>query len=432
MIGMILEIGSAKVDITPETPIPLAGFAARGNAPYEGVQSRIYLRALYMRQLEEDGSVRNALLVSADLLWWGSDRVPGLLAKLKERWGLEKEAVVLHGTHSHSGPQTSFGFHRLLGAADAGYIGDLEDKLMEAVEAAAANTERVTIERGASESRIGVQRRSYVNGKAFGGEYPEGVMDPELSVIRFRTSAGSDKAVIVHYACHPVTTNLNYVSSEFSGTAAEEIERRLGNGALCLYLQGTCGDINIFKSSAPAGMTDDYEQIRYFGTQLADAISTVLDAEMAHLEPVLLHGRSYSLPLSLKPLETMEELQAIADRGEPPYDEWAVEMLNRGEGRAKELDLELSRLDIADGFSILTMNAEVVVEYGLYIKEKSSGSIWPVPYSNGMIGYVPTREQIRCGGYEPLLSTYYFYMPGRFEESIENTVRGKLDEIVGG
>lgn len=429
---MILEIGCAKVDITPEMPVPLAGFAVRGNAPYEGIRSRIFLRALYMRQLGEDGAVRTALLVSADLLWWGSDRVPGLLAKLKERWGLEKETVVLHGTHSHSGPQTGFGFHRLLGAADAGYVGYLEDKLIEAVEAAVANVEPVTIERGTGDCRIGVQRRRYADGQAFGGEYPDGVMDPELSVIRFRTQVGADKAVIVHYACHPVTANLNFVSSEFSGTAAEEMERRLGGGMVCLYLQGTCGDINIFKSSAPADMTDDYEQIRYFGMKFADDTSAVLDGQMSRLEPVRLQGRAYSLPLLLKPLESKEELEHIARNGQPPYDEWAVEMLSRGDTRATELVLEMNRLDIADGFTILTMNAEVVVEYGLYIKEKSSGSVWPVPYSNGMIGYVPTKEQIRCGGYEPLLSTYYFYMPGRFEETVEDTLRGKLDDIVGG
>ncbi|MEF3313053.1 neutral/alkaline non-lysosomal ceramidase N-terminal domain-containing protein [Paenibacillus sp. GYB004] len=429
---MIVEVGCAKVDITPEMPVPLAGFAVRGNAPYEGIRSRIYLRAVYMRQPGEGGAVRTALLVSADLLWWGSDRVPGLLAKLKERWGLEKETVVLHGTHSHSGPQTGFGFHRLLGAADAGYVGYLEDKVMEAVEAAAANVEPVTIERGAGECRIGVQRRRYADGQAFGGEYPDGLMDPELSVIRFRTRAGTDKAIIVHYACHPVTAHQNYVSSEFTGTAAEEMERRLGDGALCLYLQGTCGDINIFKSSAPAALTDDYDQIRYFGMKFADAASAVLNSRMSGVKPVLLQGCSYSVPLPLKPLESKEELEAIAGKRQQPYDEWAVEMLSRGDTRATELVLEMNRLDIADGFAILTMNAEVVVEYGLYIKEISSGSVWPVPYSNGMIGYVPTREQIRCGGYEPLLSTYYFYMPGRFEESIEDTLRGKLDEIVGG
>lgn len=427
---MELEIGCAKVDITPERPVPLAGFAARDNKAFEGIRSRIYLRALYLRQQIANGEKRNALIVSADLLWWGTDRMPQLYRQLHEQWGLEPGSIVLNGTHSHSGPQTSFHFHRLLGQADPDYVSFLEAKLMEAVRAAERNAEPVSIEKGSGTSHIGVQRRTYRDGAVYGGPNVQGPMDPEVTVLRFRKGTGATKAVIVHYACHPVTTQQNFVSSEFSGAAMEALEDELGSDTVCMYLQGACGDINIFKSSAPSDMTDDYAIIRYFGESLADTVKGVLQAPMRRLTPVPLSGSCYSLPLRLKPLETREELEAIAAQNKPPYGEWAVEMLRRLDSRPTSLTLEMNRLNIADGWSMLGMNAELVVHYGLYIKEQTGGSMMPVPYSNGMIGYVPTKEQIRYGGYEPVTSTYYFHMPGRLEESVEEALRAKLDEMI--
>lgn len=427
---MNLELGCAKVDITPETAVPLAGFAVRQNKPYDGIRSRIYLRALYLRQRQDDGSFRNAVVVSADLLWWGSDRMPHIRSMLRERWGLGPESIVLNGTHSHSGPQTSFRFHRLLGKADAGYIEFLESRLAEAIAMAEANAEPVTIERGTGLSHIGVQRRKYGDGRIVGGPNTDGPMDPEVAVVRFRAASGGTKAVMVHYACHPVTSSENYVSSEFSGKAMETLEESLGGDAVCLFLQGACGDINIYKSSAPPTLTDDYDIIDYFGLQLANTVAGVLDAPMEALEPVRLTGRAGSVPLPLKPLETLEQLQTIAAKGESPYDEWAAEMIGRLDERPTELVLEMNRLDLAEGLSLLAMNAEVVVEYGLWLKEMTAGNVLPVPYSNGMIGYVPTKKQIGYGGYEPVLSTYYFHMPGRFEESIEGTLRDALAEMI--
>jgi hypothetical protein len=426
----ILEAGSAKVDITPKKPVPLAGFAVRENKNFEGVRSPIYLRALFLRQRGKDGSVRNALIVSADLIWWGSDLMPDILRTLKERWGLEPGSVILNSTHSHCGPQTSFQFHRLLGKADREYVNELIQKLYEAVAMAESNAEPVTVERGRGESRIGVQRRRYADGRVYGGSFPDGLMDPEVIVVRFRTANGSPKAVIVHYACHPVTTTDNYVSSEFTGAAMEMLEQELGDGAVCLFMQGCCGDINIYKESAPPELAGNDEAIiRYFGEKLSQCASAVLSGAMQTLAPTELKGRADTLSLELKPLETKEELERIAAEGKSPYDEWAAEMLGKIGERPETLTLTLCRLDVAEGFSLLAMSAEVVVEYGLYLKELSRGKIVPVPYSNGMLGYIPTRKQVGYGGYESETSSYYFHMPGRFAESVEEAMHRKLAEL---
>ena len=58
-----LLVGVAEADITPVAPVPLAGFAARDNAPFEGIDHPLALRAFWWTVEDE-----HALLVVADIL----------------------------------------------------------------------------------------------------------------------------------------------------------------------------------------------------------------------------------------------------------------------------------------------------------------------------------------------------------------------------
>lgn len=419
---MTVLLGCAKIDITPERPIPLSGFAVRGNKPYETVHTRLYARAVVLQQADpvrKDG-VNRALVVSADLLWWGTDRMDTIRETMASRWGLKPECVILNATHSHSGPQTSFRFHRLLGTADTDYVEQLEQKLYSAVEEAFHNLEPVQVERGVGECQNGVQRRRYVDGITIGGPNPDGPIDHEVNVVRFQALSGHSKAIMVHYACHPVTTNANEISSEFTGHAMERLEREI-NGAVCLFLQGCCADINVYTESADTSLTDPREIVAYFGDRLADSVLATLERPMKSLPEARLSGIRIDVPLQLRPLASRETLNTLAAQGKSPYDEWAQVMLERFNERDTALTMEFTRLDVAEGLSLLAMNAEVVVEYGLYVKALSD-NIMPMGYSNGMIGYVPMAYQLRSNGYEADSSTYYFHMPARLEPEIETPV----------
>jgi hypothetical protein len=85
-------------------------------------------------------------------------------------------------------------------------------------------------------------------------------------------------------------------------------------------------------------------------------------------------------------------------------------------------------LALADGLSLLGFDAEVCVEYGLHVKEISAGAVLPIGYTNGMIGYLVTAEQLRLGGYEPDESYPYVYRPGRFAPDAEARVLAALAE----
>src|SRR5688500_7262753 len=163
MPDLSLRLGTAKVDITPRAPLQLAGFEVRrGN--FEYVAHPLHLRVLFFEQDAEDGKLRRALVASADLLWWGPDRVGAIFERLSERWGIDRSMVVLNGSHSHSGPQTSARFARSIGEPDLDYLEFLEARLFEGIDLAAANLESVQVARGRGTCRIAINRRAWIDG----------------------------------------------------------------------------------------------------------------------------------------------------------------------------------------------------------------------------------------------------------------------------
>jgi hypothetical protein len=67
------------------------------------------------------------------------------------------------------------------------------------------------------------------------------------------------------------------------------------------------------------------------------------------------------------------------------------------------------------------MAAEVTTPYGLMIKTHTDNATLPLPYSNGMVGYVITDDQLAQGGYEAIESALYFGLPSSFAPGIEET-----------
>lgn len=92
--------------------------------------------------------------------------------------------------------------------------------------------------------------------------------------------------------------------------------------------------------------------------------------------------------------------------------------------------LKMSRVVLAQNLGILTFNAEMVVEYGLFVKQQLGGAFLPLAYSNGMIGYVTTERQLAEGGYESRDAFRYFGMPGPFAPSTESRVRKAIDALL--
>lgn len=421
-----LQMGVAKNDITPRHAIPLAGFASRGNRKFETIESRLYVRTFIFEQRASDGLAVRALLISADILFWSDELANRLRERIERQFEISGERIILHATHTHSGPSIS---KRTIGIGepDDDYLAYLEESVIDSVGQALLDTEPVTVYRGKGTSGIGVNRRKREDGKIILAPNPEGVTDPALNVIVFLNSEGKRKALLVHYACHPTLSVSNSVSSDFCGYAVELLENRIGSGAVCAYLQGCCGDINPYGG---IGAFTDGQAVSSFGEALAEDVWRILSSELVMLDNIPFDSIQVTEKLPFAYVPSKEELMRLAAEGDDAMvRQWADRFVKLPGLLRPYAVLEITRLTIASGLTIVAMNGEMVVEYGLFVKNRAPGLI-PIAYCNGMTGYITTAKQLEEGGYEPIESVTYFGNPAPFHESVEEKVLYKLAEII--
>lgn len=429
---MLIKLGTAKADITPPSPVPLAGYASRRSV-YDGVTRPLYLRVWLFEQSAAGGGERHkALLLQADLIYWSTERVRAMKLNIQAKWNIDPACVIFHASHTHGGPQTTDEFHPLLGLMSTDYIAALERTVEQLITEAHNNTEAVTIERGTGACEgIGINRRKNVDdAAAVMAPNPDGLNDTEVTTIRFMTANNRTKGLLFHFTCHPTTTSANWIHSDYCGYAMERLDEVFGDGVSC-FLQGCCGDIRpLMTDETGEFCSGDDEDVRRFGTVLAEAVEEILHKPMTLLEAASIEG--WTRPVKLAFEETpLDEFIGENTDGNEIVQIWKQMMeANRSRLLMNGIVLEMQLLKLAEGFSLLGMSGEMVVAYGLWVKRQSGGCVLPLGYSNGMVGYVSTAQQIKEGGYESVTSGYVFGYPGPFTADVETRVKDGLHELM--
>lgn len=418
-----MHFGAAETDITPTFPVALAGFAARTGRS-QGVTRPLKLRALAF----SDPNGNHALLIVADILFWAPERTQALREQIAAQWPAPVERVILHATHTHSAPSTSSHYGPSLGVVDPRYVAFLEDQLFAAVDAAWARREPVTIERGDGSSDIGINRRVWRGDEMIIGENNDGPVDRDLAVLRVRATSGETRAILAHVACHPTTTMDPYVNAEFPGVMATEIATHDAPGAVVAFLQGCCGDINPRPTRERNARGLDDEDVVAVGQRLAADVRAVLDRPMRPLAPGLIASRRVIADVPFERVPTIAELERTRD-ADGILGEWSRLMLANPDRLQPSIPLEITRLSLGPDLTLLAMNAEMVMAYGLHAKRRRPGTL-PMPYSNGGLGYVVTRQQLAEGGYESKESIQYFGLPSRFAPEVEEVVTSAIDQAL--
>jgi len=99
--GGTMEAGVARIDITPEGPIRMAGYAIRKKTESEGVLQKLNAKALAFGSDAQGASI----LITVDLVG-----IPGHITKklgeqLSSKIGINPAQLVICASHTHSGPE---------------------------------------------------------------------------------------------------------------------------------------------------------------------------------------------------------------------------------------------------------------------------------------------------------------------------------------
>lgn len=413
----MIELGTSKVCITPEKPLRLSGFAFRSKG-YDCVRKDIFVRVM---DFCSDG-VR-VVVIYGDLLWWNSRFAERMRSCLEARSGLLQEQVLFVASHNHSGPGTGDTAIALLETAEPEYLSFLEERILEAVEKAETDREAVELKRSVGQFAGNVYRRMRTaEGICMMPNY-EVEPDRHLTVINCRRPDGTLKGRIIHYPCHANLSKDNELHPDYPGYLLE-LSDRDNPGSVAVFFQGCTADMRpncVLGEEFRAGTPEDVEAFAsavYHGVKLAEASGeTGLGDEMTlnRRQEFLGFERSWG----------RAELEKWRQDEREEIRQWAEKVLEKGI-RDGEV-LEVSEWNLG-GQRCYFFNAEMAMHYAQKARELCPGSICS-GYTNGMIGYLCTDEQIREGGYEPEGSATYFGLAGTYpvgtQGLIERSMEGK-------
>ena len=412
-----LWLGTAKMDITPRKPVPLAGFAHRLGM-FTSVADRLYAKVWYFRYYSDRGTFCDALLVQGDLLYWGPDVADSLTDEIAGQYGIDPEAILFHGIHTHSGPQTDIRPMPLAASADPAYL----EWLREGVRKASLDLEPVTVERGCGRCSVGINRRRKVSGKICMAPNPDGLNNSEVIVVGFKTGTGREKGILIHYACHLTTTDEEAVSAEFGGLAAEKIADAVGTDTTVSFLQGCCGDIRPALIRNGEFYRGNHSDVERLADRLSKSVWEVLSHPMEKTGSSGIFSAKKTVMLPVGHVPSKAELQHMEPEPGGCMDEWRQIVLKNPRLLRPYIPLTLTWLQIADDLAFIGFGAEVVVHYGLFIKKMSGKRILPLGYTNGMAGYLPTGAQLAEGGYETQEAPYFYGLPGALDPKVQACV----------
>ena len=422
-----LRAGAARVDLTPPMGTQIAGDIGR-HRPAEWVMDPIYGRAL---MLEHGG--RKACVLSLDLLAISQPWVEEIRRRAAQELGLAPEAVMCHVVQNHAAPALGHlmvsdgctlvpeGYDWLRGGDDR-YHPMAVERVLEAMHKAndALDPVRMGLARGV-DGRVAFNRRFVMRdgtaemnprSRLLDVLHREGPIDPEVGVALFATESLHTVAALLHHTCHPVHGYpKRYISAGWPGAWCDEMQRRTGLDSVPMVVNGCCGNVHHADILNP----DHVDDFRRMGRLLAETAGQALErATFEDVDTLDCRSRKIMIPLRRLEPELIEAAREMLRQhptplrrsNEPTAVEWdwcyALANADLAEyvKRTPEFEYEIQVFRIGS-LALVALTGELFVEGQLRIKMAS-----PAPYtfvahmSNGYVGYIPTPEAMRRGGYE--------------------------------
>lgn len=414
-----VPIGVASVDITPDKPVLLNGYAVR-SGPSKGVQQRLFAKALAIGDDEGPGP---AVLVTLDNLGITDTLATEVAERLRADVGLPRERLAIASSHTHSAPMITGLLPNLFGKPIApedqtvidDYTRRLGDHLVAVVKSALKDRQPGHL--GWTQGTVGfaVNRRTK--------SVP---VDHALPMLRVTAPDGRLRAIVVNYACHCTTLDPadNLVSADWAGDAQAAIEAD-HPGCIAMTAVGCGADSN------PKDRTSREVAARH-GRAIADEVNRLLAGPITMLGGVPTTGfRRVTIPFDTLP--TRAELEAIVAKGSyPGYNaQTQLARLDRGEPLQASLDYPVQVWVFGDRLAMVFLAGEVVVDYSLRLKRELDASrLWVSAYSNDVPCYIPSERILKEGGYEGGGAMVYYARPTRLAPGIEGRIVDTVLDLI--
>lgn len=410
----MLICGTACCAITPKTPVALAGYAARWGKKSCGVHDDIFVKAFMFGNETE-----RMLMLFADVEGMKSGLLEPVRRRIRTELGIDK--VSFSATHTHSAPHTYPQVQLEREEMDETWVELLCEQLFRAAREATENTFAAAI--GIGSILVPEIARNRRKGHT--------LTDPTLAVLRIDDLDGHVRGILLTYGCHCTVLDGNnfLVTSDFPGAIYQQMKTQYPM-AVCAFSNGAAGDINIGYSSDASALGESmsirtYENAERIGRILTQrATACMKEISMEQEIPIGMQQSQLFLPIRTdlpdetnvrKNMERIERQMADCQNEEEHralklqriYEQCVLLRLHDIKKGSKTLPVTVAWVRLGKRL-YLTVPGELFAEAGIMLKGRFRPEFDPVVlgYSNGYVGYLPSRAAMEEGGYEAETSIF--------------------------
>lgn len=427
----LLEIGLARIDITPSEAIRLSGYRIRSE-PTDEVDAKLWAKAMAIGSDEQEPAV----LLTVELVGITRSTTDALAQKLSKNAGVTRDRLAVCVTHTHSGPFVKGNLPNIFGkpipaehqpAIDR-YKNELEEKLERVALEALQRRQPSRLSWSQGKVDFASNRRTGYLKQSRGDTNPPAPVDHDLPALFVHGKEGKLRGVLLSYACHCTTLgggDYNRIHGDWAGEAALQIENRYPD-ALAMVAIGCGADQNPY----PRG---SMENVKTHGLQIAEEIDRLLGQARRPL-PTTPQCRYQiaELPFGKLPSEAdlKQRLKSKTERVRY-YARILIDRKSRGIEPPRFLEYPIQTWTFGNDLAMVFLPGEIVVDYGLRLKrELDTTRLWVNGYSNDVPCYIASKRVIGEGGYEVDTSMDSYDKPTRFDPSIENIIIEKTHELL--
>ncbi|QWG54615.1 alkaline ceramidase [Bacillus mycoides] len=382
------KVGVCQVDITPPLGIDFIGY--HRDTGINNIEEHIY-GTIFVFEKDEVKTV----FISIDNIGMLVEDTNIIRERVASRLHVPFEQITVVYTHTHSGPET-VGDHPLIKS----YKTILLNNVVQGAITANNNMRSCEVGWDVTTGDIGVNRRERTpDGKTKMGINIEGIVDKRIGVLAMRNAESKELAgVIVFCTAHPnvLKGDSDVLSADYPGMTREILEKIVN--CPVIIVQGATGNVN-------AKYRGSQEALKQMAYVLSGHVLTILPT-VTYRPIVNLRTISSTMQMKLKDIPEIEEIKRMAQLAEKQWgvntEEWLTIVLEKHRRNIQQvsIDLEIQLFQINDGiFSGIPM--EPFSETALEMKESVQNELaFFGGYTNGYIGYLPTKEEYAYGGYE--------------------------------